>query len=94
MIICHVPVSQNLSLIPYCKSNSSHVFLEYSLVCIISHSFYLYGEMVLKSQRSPLSKPVRKAYELYFGCKVGDEGKVLGLRICCGLCSRTLAGDG
>ena len=41
-----------------------------------------------------MSKPVRKAYEPYFGCKVGDEGKVLGLRTCCGPCSRTLAGDG
>jgi hypothetical protein len=49
--------------------------------------------VVLKSQINPLSKHLRRAYELYFGCKVGDEVKVWGLRICCVSCSRTLAGD-
>jgi hypothetical protein len=39
---------------------------------------YICGEMVLKSQRNALSKLVRKAYELYFGCKIGDEGKFGG----------------
>lgn len=34
--------------------------------------------MVLKSQRNALSKLVRKAYELYFGSRVGDEGKFGG----------------
>jgi hypothetical protein len=32
----------------------------------------------MKAQRKPLSPPVRKACELYFGCKVGDQGKSLG----------------
>jgi hypothetical protein len=31
--------------------------------------YYICGEVVLESQRKPLSQLVRKAYELYFGCR-------------------------
>jgi hypothetical protein len=34
--------------------------------------------VVLKSQQNPLSKLVRKTYELYFGREVRDVGKFLG----------------
>jgi hypothetical protein len=54
--------------------------------------WYICGEVVLKSQRKPLSQLVRNAYELYFGCKVGDQDKVWAPKICCSSCSRTLAG--
>jgi hypothetical protein len=50
------------------------------------------GEVVLKSQRKPLSQFVRKTCELYFGCKVGDQDKVWVPKICCSSCSRTWAG--
>jgi hypothetical protein len=53
---------------------------------------YICGEVVLKSERRPLSQFVRKAYELYFGCKVGDQDKVWVPKICCSSCSRTLVG--
>lgn len=66
-------------------------------MCSMSHSCqnklnsfcYIYGEVVLKSQRNPLSNPVRKAYELYFDCKVGDEGKGgFAVALVEGLCGR------
>jgi hypothetical protein len=40
----------------------------------------------------PLSPLVRKVYELYFSGLVGDQDKVWTPKICCGSCSRTLAG--
>jgi hypothetical protein len=43
--------------------------------------YYICGEVVLKWQRKTLSQPVRKAYELYFGCKVRDQDKVSALKI-------------
>jgi hypothetical protein len=65
-----------------CKSNSFPVCLKsvflvrnMSLSCQNkSNSFcYICSEVVLKSQRKSLSELVRKAYELYFGCEVGDD---------------------
>jgi hypothetical protein len=48
--------------------------------------------VVLKAQRKPLSQLVRKAYELYFGCKVRVQDKILAPKIFCSSCSRALAG--
>jgi hypothetical protein len=39
-----------------------------------------------------MSQLVRKAYELYFGCKVRDQDKVWALKICCSSWTGTLAG--
>ena len=74
-----------------CKSNSFPGCLEsIFLVFHMSRSYqnkpnsfcYICSEVVWKSQRKPLSKLVRKAYELYFGCKIGDQEKVWWWRIC------------
>jgi hypothetical protein len=46
---------------------------------------YICSEVVLKLQRKPLSQHVRKAYELYFGCKVGEEDKILAPRFAAAL---------
>jgi hypothetical protein len=63
---------------------SMGVFKSILLVCNMSRSCqnkpnsfsYICGEVELKSQRKPLPQLVRKAYELYFGCKVGDQDEV------------------
>jgi len=34
---------------------------------------YVCGEMTLKSQRRNFTRLIKKCYELYFGCKVGDK---------------------
>jgi hypothetical protein len=36
---------------------------------------YVCGELTMKAQVKPLSPLLRKAYELYFGCKFGDQVK-------------------
>jgi hypothetical protein len=61
--------------------------------CSCQNSFcFICGEVVLKSQRKPLSQLVIKVYVLYFGCKVRDQDQILALKVCCKSCSRTLAG--
>jgi hypothetical protein len=53
---------------------------------------YICSEVVLKSQRKPLSQAVKKAYELYFGRKLEDQDKIWAPKSCCSSCSRALAG--
>jgi len=63
------------------------------LVCNMLHSCqkklnsfcHICSEVVLKSQKNPLSKLMRRAYELYSGCKIRDQDMVWVLRICCRL---------
>ena len=49
------------------------------------------GEVTLKSQRRNITPLVKKCYELYFGCKVGDQTRTWAPHICCLSCSRLLA---
>jgi len=48
------------------------------------------GEFTVKSQRHSLRPLVKKANELYFGCKIEDQDKSWARRICCGACARKL----
>jgi hypothetical protein len=50
--------------------------------------------VVFKLQRKPLPKLTRKAFELCFGYKVGDQDQVWVPSICGFSCSRTLVSDG
>lgn len=51
---------------------------------------YICGELTLKSQKHNFTPIVKKAYELYFGCKIGDEDKSWAPKICCNTCARNL----
>jgi hypothetical protein len=42
---------------------------------------YICGEVVLKSTGKPLPQLVRKASELYFGLKAGDQDKIWAPKI-------------
>lgn len=53
---------------------------------------YICGEFTLVAQRKLLTALVKKAYHLYFGCKLGDQDKAWAPKICCNTCSRTLTG--
>ena len=46
----------------------------------------------MKAQRKQASQRMRKAYELYVGCKAGDHDKVWAPKICFSSCTRTLTG--
>src|SRR6218665_3876493 len=48
---------------------------------------YICGEFTVKSQRRFMTGLVKKAYELYFSCKIGDQDKAWAPHICCARCA-------
>jgi len=96
------PYSQNLSLIASSILSAKQTVTQCIwrvFLCVTCHFLafcfcFCYGEVVLKSQWEPLSKLLRNAYVLYFGCKVGDQDKVPVPMISYTSCSRTLTRDG
>jgi hypothetical protein len=53
---------------------------------------YLYGEMTFKYKTWNFTLLSKKCYELYFGCKVGDQHKSWTPHIYCVMCMRFLTG--
>ena len=51
---------------------------------------YICGEVTFSSQKRSITAVVRKAYYLYFGCKVGDQDKTWAPHICCNTCATNL----
>jgi len=44
---------------------------------------YVCGEVTLASQRCSITPLIKKAYRLYFGCKLGDQDKKWAQHIVC-----------
>ena len=61
--------------------------------CIISadNVCYICGEVKSARQRKAITAIVKKAYDLYFGCKIGDQDKSWALHICCRKCATDLS---
>ena len=36
---------------------------------------HVYGEVTMETQQGSLTSMVRKCYEIYFGCQLGDQDK-------------------
>lgn len=53
---------------------------------------YICGEVTLKSQRRNITPLIKKSYELYFGCKLGDQDKSWAPHSCCNSCVTLLTG--
>ena len=53
---------------------------------------YVCGEVTLASQRSSITPLIKKAYHLYFGCKLGDQDKKWAPHIVCKSCAIRLGG--
>ena len=72
--------------------NLLKIISKMSRKCVNSRDTFCYvcGEYTLKSQRKTISPLIRKAYELYFGCKVGDQDKSWAPHICCSSCAANL----
>jgi len=51
---------------------------------------YICGEVTFARQRKAITAIVRKAYHLYFGCKIGDQDKSWAPHICCHKCATYL----
>jgi len=52
---------------------------------------YVCGDLTFKDQQQSLTPLVKKCYQLYFGCKVGDQDKNWAPHICCLTCVKHLA---
>ena len=52
---------------------------------------YICGEVTFKSRRRSFTSLIKKCYEHYFGCKVGDQDKSWAPNFCCVTCARLLA---
>ena len=52
---------------------------------------YICGEVTFKSQRRAFIPLIKKFYEHYFGCEMGDQDKSLAPHFCCVTCARLLA---
>ena len=48
--------------------------------------------MTFNSQRGNYTPLIKKCYEIYFECKIGDQGKSLAPNNCCVTCLRLLTG--
>lgn len=51
---------------------------------------YVCGEVTFASQKRSITTMVKKAYHLYFGCKIGDQDKRWAPHICCNTCATNL----
>lgn len=51
---------------------------------------YICGKVTLVSQKRTITPVIKKAYHLYFGCKLGDQQKPWAPHICCTSCSAGL----
>ena len=52
---------------------------------------YICGEVTFARQRKVITAIVKKAYHLYFGCKIGDQDKSWAPHICCRKCATVLS---
>ena len=52
---------------------------------------YICGEVTFISRRRSFTPLIKKFYEHYFGCKVGDQDKSWAPHFCCVTCARRLA---
>jgi hypothetical protein len=52
---------------------------------------YICGDVIFKFRTRSFKPLIKKRYELYFGCKVGDQDKSWAPHICCVICVGRLA---
>ena len=52
---------------------------------------YICGEVTFAKQRKAITAIVKKAYHLYFGCKIGDQDKSWAPHTCCRNCATYLS---
>lgn len=51
---------------------------------------YICGEVTFLSQKRNITKVIKKAYSLYFRCRIGDQDKSWAPHICCNTCAAHL----
>ena len=58
---------------------------------IVDNFCYICGEVTFANQKKSITSQVKKAYHLYFGCKIGDQDKPWAPHICCATCATQLS---
>ena len=53
--------------------------------------YYICGEVTFARKRKAITAIVKKAFHLYFGCKIGDQDKFWASHICCRKCATYLS---
>jgi len=63
-------------------------------ICVNSRDniCYICGEVTFSRRKRPLTPMLKKSYECYFGCKVGDQVKKWAPHVCC-VCCATILGE-
>ncbi|GBM68741.1 hypothetical protein AVEN_263565-1 [Araneus ventricosus] len=56
----------------------------------INNFCYICEELTFAAQKNIISAVAKKAYHLYFGCKIGDQDKYWAPHVCCRTCEITL----
>ncbi|GBN10365.1 hypothetical protein AVEN_29635-1 [Araneus ventricosus] len=62
-------------------------------ICVnsIDNFCFICGELTFAAQKTIISAVVKKAYHLYFGCKIGDQDKYWAPHVCCRTYATTLS---
>ena len=84
-------VSWHFELAFYCHRLCS-IFIEMSRKCVNNPDNFCYicGEVTFASRKRRITPTIKKAYFLYFGCKLGDQDKKWAPHVCCITCSSKL----
>ena len=53
---------------------------------------YICGDLTSKTKKVRITALVKKACELYFGCKIEDQDKSVAPHVCCKICAVILRG--
>ena len=86
MFLCFkLVISLNYSYINYIACT-----MPWNCVNSLDNFFYICREVTFSTWKHPLTPMVKKAYECYFGCKVGDQDREWACHICCISCATIL----
>jgi len=98
-VMCHTRVTNSplpvagQSSVCYHLRSSVYSTIHMPRTCVNSSDAFCYicGEVTLKSRRWSFTPLIKKCYEHYFGCKMGDWDKSCAPNFCCATCARILA---
>jgi len=87
------PVYSCLKKIPQRDPRSVNPALLMPRKCVDSADNFCYicCEVTFTRQRKAITATVKKAYHLYFGCKIGDQDKSWAQHMCCSKCATNLS---
>ena len=76
----------------FCCHRLCSILIKISWKCVNNpdNFRYIWGEVTFAWRKCSITTTIKKAYFLYFACKVGDQDKKWAPRACCTTCSSKL----